>query len=527
LSTDPGSQTVVLLGQISQQLGGFTNGTFPNPPTIQQPSRPSTAIIAVNAMWLMSLVLSITSALFATLLQQWARRYIATPQIPNLARERARVRSFLFLGTLEYNTSLAVQTAPTLLHLSVFLFFAGIVVFFFTIHKTVAIAVAVAVGVFVVMYVALTILPYFGDNCPYRTPMSNLCWYAWHAFLAFAPLCLKLVMKGIHGCLIPCNLVQDLDLRSIRDKLTDWSTICEDAYRKHWNRFRDGFQKRIIREALNAPVAVDRDALTRLFTHLTLADECELPEFMACVPREELIRIMTPPFDSDGIVFHDPLLALRRSYEAGAYVHGLDENKRRSCLLVWLAAIHHITEEFLCIQVWETELRHLMEEVRINFADIGLMQPMWAHSNTAVRITSRSICALLAKCLLLDRQNYAAELHWLEAVTGKPRADIYNSLDDDGDAGLDHMNDVILTSFVCGIFPHNEGGGAHQPSDLQTAQAAIAKTLATLMDARRGRDFDRDVFTQGLSHLIHRMEGGDAHAHFVANELRRMFPDFI
>src|SRR6266853_1805667 len=75
LSPDTGDQTVLLLGQISQQLAGFTNNTNPNPPA-NQPFSPSASSICVNVMWLLSLVLSISSALFATLLQQWARKYI-------------------------------------------------------------------------------------------------------------------------------------------------------------------------------------------------------------------------------------------------------------------------------------------------------------------------------------------------------------------------------------------------------------------------------------------------------------------
>ncbi len=39
--------------------------------------------------------------------------------------------------------------------------------------------------------------------------------------------------------------------------------------------------------------------------------------------------------------------------------------------------------------------------------------------------------------------------------------------------------------------------------------------------------FNRLFFTAKLSNLIHQMEGGDPHASFVANELRRMFPEFI
>ena len=54
---------------------------------------------------------------------QWARIYLDLPQTPSVSTERARVRSVLFLGMKKYRMLLAVETAPTLLHLSVFLFF--------------------------------------------------------------------------------------------------------------------------------------------------------------------------------------------------------------------------------------------------------------------------------------------------------------------------------------------------------------------------------------------------------------------
>ncbi|KAF8495877.1 hypothetical protein F5888DRAFT_1615292, partial [Russula emetica] len=172
LSPDSGAQTVVLLGQISQQLAHFPNGNYSY--TAIQPSPPSASMVWVNAMWMISLVLSITSALMATLLQQWARRYVETPKVPNEPNHRARVRWFLFDGTDVYKMRLLVEIAPTLLHLSVYLFFAGLVITFHTIHPKVAIAVDVSVGVFGVAYIMLSILPCLDVRCPYRTPMSYI-----------------------------------------------------------------------------------------------------------------------------------------------------------------------------------------------------------------------------------------------------------------------------------------------------------------------------------------------------------------
>src|SRR5258708_6637651 len=100
LSSDSGEQTVDILQQISQQLSNFPNSTQPNP--ANQPSPPRSAMIWVVAMWLISLILSLTCALLATLLQQWARRYIETPKYPDTLRHRARIRSLLVVGTKSY-----------------------------------------------------------------------------------------------------------------------------------------------------------------------------------------------------------------------------------------------------------------------------------------------------------------------------------------------------------------------------------------------------------------------------------------
>ena len=120
LSPDTGSQTVVLLRQISQQL--TMNGTSPNP-SVDQPFTPSAPILWVNGMWLTSLVLSVASALYSTLLQEWARTYTQIPQLSMRLSHRARVTSFLFFSLTKYNITFAALTAQGLLHVSVFCFF--------------------------------------------------------------------------------------------------------------------------------------------------------------------------------------------------------------------------------------------------------------------------------------------------------------------------------------------------------------------------------------------------------------------
>jgi Family of unknown function (DUF6535) len=199
LSPNSGGQTVALLAQISKQLANSPNGTYSN--TANQSPPPSASLIWVNAMWLISIVFSLASALIASLLQEWARRYV---EMPNVSRpnHRARVRSFLFLGTELYKMRHIVQMAFSLLHLSVFLFFGGLVIVFHTINKTVAITVDVAVGLCVLAYLALSILPCLDVACPYRTPMSYILWYPLHAVLSFVALCLRWFIVLLYGCMV-------------------------------------------------------------------------------------------------------------------------------------------------------------------------------------------------------------------------------------------------------------------------------------------------------------------------------------
>ena len=69
---------------------------------------PPTYAIWVNSLWFMSLVISITCALLATLLQQWARRYLKVTQTRSSLHKRARIRSFFAEGVRKSHVSIVV-----------------------------------------------------------------------------------------------------------------------------------------------------------------------------------------------------------------------------------------------------------------------------------------------------------------------------------------------------------------------------------------------------------------------------------
>ena len=507
LSPDSGGQTVNLLCQISQQLPNFTTGTC-TPPQPGQSSSPSASIIWINCMWMMSLILSLTSALFATLVQQWARRYVQMPQIPGDPTQRARVRSFLFFGTRKYKMRVAIETAPTLLHFSVFLFFAGLVILFYSINKAVAIVISVSVGIFVAAYFVLTILPYIEHNCPYRTPMSNIWWYISHPSLFSGAFCFQFLFTKLHSWLVPYNL-GDVHRRR-QHILVPLLDFFKAAVKKHKRRLEDGFRETIVQRAQELSNNVDAEALTWWLQLPALAEESKAQNILECIPKETVVQLMAVPIESGKPCFREHLLSLLRSCGPGLLT-GRPDEERRTRLLVCLHVIHRIAHASVDGKLEDD----VVNFVRSNFANVGRMREMWADSDIEVRITSRSICALLARCLLRRWDLQGPELGWLQDVIGEQSGEIFDS----GETKREHMN---LKAFVYGLLLGHDG-------DLPVEHATtFTETLAILMDAGIQSPFDRTKFQNQLSALIERIEQDTTEGSGeMAETLHQMFEYFL
>ena len=121
----------------------------------------------------MSLVISLTCALMATLLQQWARRYLEVAYPRLSPPKRARIHAFYSEGVENLHAPWTVEALPALLHASLFFFFAGLSVFLFNVHLTIFRAVTAWIGICVISYACLTFLPIIFKNSPYSGPLSS------------------------------------------------------------------------------------------------------------------------------------------------------------------------------------------------------------------------------------------------------------------------------------------------------------------------------------------------------------------
>jgi len=184
LRPDPQDNSSFYLENIFQLLADTNASSTSTPSTAATkppPFSPPRYAIWVNSLWFLSLVISLTSALLATLIQQWTRRYFKATQPQNSPDKRARIHRLLSSGVDDLYFLLATDVVPILLHLSVFLFIAGLLILLRNTNHTVFDVVLVWVALCVAIYAYITFLPIFRPASPNYGPISSLAWQLYAA----------------------------------------------------------------------------------------------------------------------------------------------------------------------------------------------------------------------------------------------------------------------------------------------------------------------------------------------------------
>ena len=197
------NQTAYMLSRISQQLASVDPQISSNY-TPYRTFYPSASDRRVNILWLISLVCSLSAALLATLVQQWARAYMRIFQQSRNPLKAARIRLFLFEGA-KWLPSVA-EFVPGLIHISLILFLWGLGDIIFYIDKTVFITTVVPILVCIFLYLLCVFAPIRNPQSPYWTPFSPCIWYL-----------IQILRRSIYNRIRPrlVNLVQGLQIASI------------------------------------------------------------------------------------------------------------------------------------------------------------------------------------------------------------------------------------------------------------------------------------------------------------------------
>ena len=229
----------------------------------------------VNALWFMSLVISLTCALLATFLQQWARRYLKITQSRYSPHKRARIRAFFSEGVDKCLLPWTVDALPTLLHISLFLFFAGLVVFLCNVNLTIFKLVLSWVGLCAALYGCFTCMPIIRHESPYYTPLSLLTWYV----VTGIPFLFYRFVRWSWHKLKPGSYFTYHDYIDL-----------ENSYRKSLVR---GMQKAVEETALKSPPGIDTRAF--MWTFDCLDEDHELERFFSGLPGFRSSKVVKDP----------------------------------------------------------------------------------------------------------------------------------------------------------------------------------------------------------------------------------------
>jgi len=116
--------------------------------------------------------------MLATSLQQWARRYNEVSHRAGRSfKERAQIHSFLASGITKFHFNPMVQALPAMVHLSLFIFFAGLLIYLFNINHVVFSAVVCCVVLSLAVYGTITFMPFIWLDSPYYSPLTQPAWF--------------------------------------------------------------------------------------------------------------------------------------------------------------------------------------------------------------------------------------------------------------------------------------------------------------------------------------------------------------
>jgi len=116
--------------------------------------------------------------MLATMLHQWAGQYIMITQQRRYSPQRkARVRAFFSDSLNGFPILLMIEGLRVMIHLSLFLFFAGLTIFLFNTNHSVFGAVVWWMALSTMAYIYITLLPIFRPSSPFHTPLSSTIWF--------------------------------------------------------------------------------------------------------------------------------------------------------------------------------------------------------------------------------------------------------------------------------------------------------------------------------------------------------------
>ncbi|KAL1725741.1 hypothetical protein EV714DRAFT_277213 [Schizophyllum commune] len=194
LQPDPSQTVIAMLSELIAVQRASASGISVNAVPSSSLSVDSVTASAVdlwgNRLWFLSLALSLFAAFVAVLIKQWLQAYKRA--VSGHAKHRVLVRQYRLIGMRLWKVPFIIALLPTLLHGSLMLFSAGLVLFIHNIDPSMAWVVAALTALVYLLYFLSNLLPMLYPQCPFQTPVS----YYGHVVLRYAFACVRGLVHG-------------------------------------------------------------------------------------------------------------------------------------------------------------------------------------------------------------------------------------------------------------------------------------------------------------------------------------------
>jgi Family of unknown function (DUF6535) len=301
----------------AQFLAG-SNASLPSTPVEPPPFSAPKYIIWVNALWSLSLCISLTCAMVATLLQHWARLYLRNTRLSRHGpHERARIRAFLADGVRNWRLSWVAEMLPLMIHFSLFLFFAGLAIYLFNANHSVFVPVVCWVGFSLVTYLVISFMPIWRMDSPFYTPITSITKLGWDME--------KRVEAFVQGCSVEMD-----------GRILNWlsKALVKESDRVRLLEYMPGFCQSSVTDGYVPNVTnLDKEGkpstLRQFLQHIWFHDTSHLDrkrQFVIGVKVADAVRIPPLVWDIITDVFPWDVYEVLRSVEMGRSLRSRDGN---------------------------------------------------------------------------------------------------------------------------------------------------------------------------------------------------------
>ena len=174
LQQDPQAISATLLLELITVQRAVANGSSINDvPSASSPFTLSSSDVWIDSLCFTSLTMSLLTAFLGLLAKQWLYQYVSTTFGP--PRTRALIRQARNLCLHEWHVPTLIGVLPVILHVSLALFFAGLIILLYSLLSS--LAYFVAAGIVYTAYFISNFLPVFFPRSPYRTGLTPMLYH--------------------------------------------------------------------------------------------------------------------------------------------------------------------------------------------------------------------------------------------------------------------------------------------------------------------------------------------------------------